>query len=198
MFYLLLVFEDLIWIFPAVRQIRGRLSFYFLSLACAGFIELVGLILPRFHIHAPRHFSPNFNIFVSILTIYFLFVSEALSKRKYILIALIPIVALMLIPWQSFRSATTILLICRIVIMGVFIKDLMAETAKRSQFSLFLLCLILYELSLVLRMGFGLAGTQVGLMYFYTSMIFETMLGIFFILFREDSRGIKIQIGKGA
>ncbi len=184
------ILENFVWLFPALSQRGKRLSFYFYILGGAGFVELIFLLNHR------SLFADEIAFFVSALTVYLLFENKRLRKWRYCFIALLLGVTTTAYFKHFGRFELYLFLLSRVVILGVFLKQLISDSLIKQQFNLFLVCLVLYELSIVLRIGFALTQTQVGLYYYLVSMSFETMLGIFFTLFREDSRGIRLKIGK--
>jgi len=52
----------------------------------------------------------------------------------------------------------------------------------------------MYELSITLRTFFGVTGTEVGYSYYIITMIFETIIGVFFIVFAENNPRLTLKM----
>lgn len=190
MFGFVLTMENAIWLFPAIRQIRGRYAPYFLVLGISGLLEIILL-----RAHSLRYIN-LLCVFASSLLVYFLIETDAIRKVRYVSIAFLILVSCGINQFCHGRPEIAISVLLRTAILGIFVKRLITETAIKHSFNIFTAFLILYELSIVLRFFFAITETQVGYFYFYTSMIFESMLGIFFFIFTEESRGMMVKIGK--
>lgn len=111
-----------------------------------------------------------------------------------LLIGSIGIILLPIYLNKNYRIYALIALIENFFILFTFLKIFFIETVRLRSFNVFVTVLIMYELSLIIRYFVGATGAEIGFYYYTISLILETVFGIFFIVFSEDNRLLKIKI----
>ncbi len=87
-----------------------------------------------------------------------------------------------------------VFLIMHAIILFIFIRKFLLEAVQFRAYGVFLASLVIYELSLTIRLFFAVTGTEIGYSYYIISMILETGVGLFFILFSEDDPRLAIRM----
>lgn len=85
-----------------------------------------------------------------------------------------------------------VVFIMHISIVVLLLQIALLDIIKKKQISLYPLFLVSYEANLVVRIFFALTNSNPGLYYFIIGTIFETLLGLFFCIFREDNQKLII------
>jgi hypothetical protein len=84
-------------------------------------------------------------------------------------------------------------IILRCVIITYFIYFLLKFLYEKKTLNYYFIILIIYEISLVLKMLTGLTNIQTGVIYYHLTTIFEILICIFFIFFNiENSPQFKL------
>jgi hypothetical protein len=172
------------WLFPPLRQFKGRYFYYFLVLALTDPIAL--FIAPVLKID---------NVFIHSLCSLLLLISivslDSLKKLISILILVIISAAFYFIVLQN---SLFILLSIHPVILIILIHRSLLFIADRFEINVFILTLIFYEISLIVNFIVFISGTDLGIIFFYLTVSFQILVAIFFILFRDDSHVLSIKI----
>jgi hypothetical protein len=138
-------------------------------------------------------------LYIPVLFFPVLFLIAFNLRRKlyiYVLVAL-SAVAIILFPFYFIGNQRGIALIALIensVILFTFLKLFFIETVASREFNVFIAVLMMYELSLIIRFFVGATGAEIGIYYYTISLIFETIIGLFFAIFTEESPVLKFKI----
>lgn len=181
--------SNILWLFPIIRQRKGRYSFFFATLSVAGAIETTLVFI---HL---QNFSNLTNVFVLILIIIFLIAQEQQKQFSlgFILLPVIWIGIILAIHSHKFEGMN--MLAFSIVIVGLFLRRLIIETVSNQYFNLFTVVLLSYIMSMALRTFFAITRTDVGINYYLFSILFEMICGLFFIIFTEGNPKLTLRIG---
>lgn len=178
-------FSMLIWFLPPFRQYNQKYFGYFLVLALtdpvALFLNLV------FHIHPLKPF-----IVLSFLLLLTLFDLNKPVTR------LISGIAFLLMTAASFYLTTPIanvlMIFCHLMILSVIIKHLARFIGKEQSISLFLIALVFYETTIILKMYVDLIKEANFTLNYFITTGFEIFLALIFILFRSDDKRLHLRI----
>lgn len=169
------------WIFPAIRQFRGRFFFYFLILAVADPLTIIAALLIGFNV------GPAQPLLISSLLVISLFDSESLKKNKYKLIGILTTCFIIALVSNSqtiyFTSIALLHIFIFYYILILFIKKNVDDKAV----NIFYIVLLLYELTNILKIS-NLAFEITNADEYHTlTSIFQVAIGLYFSLFRENS-----------
>ncbi|MHB8339341.1 MAG: hypothetical protein ACYC49_02015 [Ignavibacteriaceae bacterium] len=175
-----------VWLIIPIRQI-GKKHFYFFLAGISG--DIATLIVRMI-------FHSNSNLFV-ILFLFLGFISlfewNLIFKNKFLIIILI--VVLIFIEANSIHKLDIILIeIINIFIMIAFLTDFILHYTAKRIFSLPLILLVLYELTVVTKYISLITEYKNAYPYFIIASIFEAFVGLFFCIFKEDDPRIIIQL----
>ena len=180
--YIIAYISILFWIFPAIRNYKTDLFFYFLVWAIA---DPIVLLFPSFGI---KLFS-----FFAALT--FLSLKIMVKNKSFYNIFLIFILALNL--WTAFFSKNILYLTLafeHIIIAFIFAARLLAYVAFNSKVKVFHIILFLYEVSLVMKLILFVFDVKTGLSYYMLTNIFEMTIAIFFSIYKETDNKLTIDL----
>lgn len=171
--------SNIVWLFPAIRQFRGRYFLFFLVLALSDPINL--LITWEFHIKI---------LVLPVIITYVLFLSvisiEYLKKNFPILFVFF--LVLMTPPFLSSKVNiiyTQLVLVFTLILMTI-LKTLITAYVEQKKLNLFYVVLIFYLLTLILKYFNLLLGFADAYAFFIITSIAQFAFGLFFSIFRED------------
>jgi hypothetical protein len=176
----------LFWIFPAARQYKTNLFWYFLVYAFSDPIQLIVFTLSKF-IYGKLYI---FITFLLLLTVLFPF-----ENKKSIRIMTTVILSLVLFAFFSTKIFTTSLTIfIHVIITYFFIRRTFMFAAINGKVNIFHLFLLLEEISIILKLSAMLISLNPGLIYSIATGAFEILIAIFFTLYREDNPKLHIDL----
>jgi hypothetical protein len=180
--------ENLLWVFPAFRQIKGRYEAYFVLLAFEG---LFSSLIRLYHITNLINFL---HVGTSFLLPLCLLDRNRKSVFDYIYIASAILIIGVIIPEHRISMMMLTLIMLHLFIFTIFLKDFVWETVTNKAFDLYFIMLIIYELSILVRLFYAANGSSMGLYYYVVLTILEIFIGIFFTIFRENNPRLQIQL----
>ncbi len=174
-----------IWILPAIRQFKGKYSFYFIILALSDPLNFFAVM----YVGLPP------NILHSFATLG-LFYSIDFSKddmRKHWIFHLI---ILVLFIFLLYSMLNLILVICFFhgLIFYKFFKILIKSSYETEKLNIYHLFLVFYELSIVINLFVLISNSTQSLILYYSTLSFDFLVAIFFTLFKEDSATLLIPL----
>ena len=176
------------WIFPAVRQYKTELFWYFFIFA---FADPISVIITT-QIHYVSNI-PRTQIFLSFLLM--LSVLWSVKNKKSIKILLAVVLSLVLFSFFSNRTlAYSIMILIHVIITFFFIKRTFAFTANSGKVNIFHLILLLEEISIILKTSTILISLKPGISYFIATNAFEILIALFFIMYKEDNDKLFIDL----
>lgn len=177
--YIAIYASMIIWLFPAIRQYKTNLFYFFLILAledptCHLTTKLLGLF-DTTYIHS----------LASLLLFYSIeFKWDDIKKNWILNVILIVGFALWLF---MLPNHLLLVIIIHSLILGKFIKYIVIRLHNYSETNLFYLILIFYELTILVNLIVFLSENNIGYMLHYITLAFQFLIAIFFIVFRVDS-----------
>jgi len=187
-FYFLLYLEDFIWIFPAFRQLHERNRVFFGAYAISGIIQILCFM---FH-------NPYFALYTVFLTLPFVAFSfeefHLLSSFRFVAISFSSIVLILVKSTLPDYYCFSLLLIFLLIILIIFLRRFIIDVTKSFAINIFCLFIILYQLSALIRFFMVLSNTRAGTYYYFFSAVFETLLGVFFAIFKESDKRLFIKL----
>lgn len=167
-----------VWIFPPLRQFRGRFFYYFLIL---GLSDPVAMVLYYFNLEWS---IPLFVIFSAGLLL------SLPQQNKYLRLPyLIPALVLFISAVYFLQVSDLIILlgIIHMIIIYVLFKYTINYVYKNRRIQVFHLLLLSYEISLLLKFINLIFELQAGIVNYNFITGFQILLGIMFCFIREES-----------
>ena len=171
----------IIWIFPAIRQFRGSIFYYFLILALAD---------PIFYVHTTLFNAVGSNFL--ILTLNFLLFLSILSKKelhryRFILAGFFILAILVLVFDSNYQTAYSFVVLLRLSIFVKFFIIFIQKNVEDNAASIFYIVLLIYELTNIFKFSNFVFGITNATAYFIITSFFQILIGIYFSIFKEDS-----------
>ena len=175
----------IVWLLPAIRQYKGKYFYSFLILALSDPLTFFsGEVL-----QVPNYF---FHSIAGILLFYSIGTSNQ-SFLKYwkfnLLFILVFLFTLFTVPNLLF-----LILILHVLILSKFIKQSVIRLHQSGELNYFLLVLIFYEITVLLKVIVFISGTDMGILFFYFTVSFQILVALFFTIFREDSSILTLKL----
>ena len=175
----------IIWLLPAIRQYKGKYFYYFLILALSDPVDIFCgnvLNLPNYIIHS-----------IAAILLYYSIGTSTQSFLKYWKFNLLFIVVF-LFTLFTVPNLLFLILILHILILSKFIKQSVILLHQSGELNYFLLVLIFYEITALLKVIVFISGTDTGIMFFYFTVSFQILVALFFTIFREDSSILTLKL----
>jgi len=179
--YFIMLLSMFFWLFPPIRQYKTDLFWYFFILAISDPIS-VGLsragILSLLIGYAISGFILIFSLYGSY-------------RKNWHVRAILLILFIMLIPvfFMSSNYHYGIFITFHITILFFFLWHSVNFIGVHSKLNIFTIMLVLYELSLILKVVTLLSDVKAGVAFFFITDIFQMLIAVFFTIFKEnDSR----------
>jgi hypothetical protein len=190
LFLVFAIICNIVWIFPAIRQKGTLYGKYFLILAVLGFYTTVTWFI---QLHIPRLNNYSVIIFSAFLP-FSLLTKEEFRAWKYLYLLVLCVILVILYTSHRVEVETLVLIGLHLLVLTVFLKQFIWETVTDRAFNSFIIFLITYELSILIRLFYAANGSIMGLYYYFVSMIFEILIGLFFTIFRENNPRLLIHL----
>ena len=185
-YLVVLYISALVWIFPAIRQFKSDFFYYFLFIALC---DPFGLL----NVYFLHIIDPNKSLtIVSLLMFYASQYGERINLSKWILniiLALIYIYVLLYFEKQDIPNA-----ILHLFILYKFMKAALLNLHSEGELNFFYFVLVFYEISLIFSKIVHFSGTDAAIIVFISTISFQILIAIFFIIFREDSPALIFKI----
>lgn len=185
--YIAIYTSMIIWLFPAVRQYGSNLFYYFLILALADPIAY-GLLkifnIPALDTHT-----------IGGILLYYSIDIRWENIKKYWVLNLIIIIGFF-IAFFTLSNLLFLLIACHLLIFSKFIKYIIIRLHSFSEIDCFYLVLTFYELTFLVSFIVILSHTTIGYIEHYITLVFQLLIGIFFIIFRYNSRFLQLHLKK--
>jgi hypothetical protein len=182
----------LIWGIVPIRQKGGKYFLFFLILISGDIIANITFFSPY---PIKSYFATNF-FYISSAMLRLISVQEKkISSLSAIIILILCIVTITSeVHGLTYKHELAILSLFHFLFLLKFLQNFIIKFVKENNFSLFLGCLIFYEITATTKYfglitGFANAGY-----YLITTTIFEILIGIFFCIFRDDDPRILIKL----
>ncbi len=179
---------DIVWIFPFLRQRHSRFRNYFFLICVAA---VVSDLMELFHFRL--NFVDYFYLLISGLTLIAVW-KGGTFKKKYIQYILVLFVTAIAFAFRKGELAFVIFLILHVCIILIFLSNFVMESLSSKSINLFLIFIMLYELSLVSKIFMSLIYSVPSLYYYFFTTIFEIMLGILFCFIVESNPWLHIKL----
>jgi hypothetical protein len=175
-----------------IRQYKGEYFYYFLF---TGLDDAVTSLIVRNFLN---NNSNSFFISFGLLTLFYLLSKE--NFKKYIVLYGAIFIAVSIIDWNILLPTYNIYItaIIHLLIFILLFQRLIVSFILERKFNLFLFLIIFCELTTISKFITIISGISDSYAFFYTTTIVETLIGIIFIIFRDDNPRFIFRINKPA
>lgn len=155
----------------------------------------MGFVDPGSHIVAYFTDISGIQALQILNSFFFLALRPQINNDKLaISLTLIFLILSLLYPFYAMNIGSLIIAFSRFIIFLIFIKITIHSVAATSKLNIFYLMIILEEITLVLKISAGALFSTTGIQFFIVTTAFQILIGIFFIVFREDSPSLQINL----
>jgi hypothetical protein len=174
-----------VWLFPPLKQFRGKFFYYFLIQAIS---DPIAFTLIKLH-----YYNIPFYVVKDIFLMLCLWNLETAIKKSY---WIVPVLLLIyyFVYGIDYRIIYLILSVVHIGILYFIFKMATDDMLELKRVKVFYMVFILYELSLVLKFILQAAAVNLGSIYYFLTAAFDILLGIFFIFVSERNEKFAIPI----
>ena len=178
--------SSVFWIFPAIRNYKTKLFLYFLVLAVS---DPVGIIVVSLF----KSLSTELYVFLALLLIASLKVFFS-SRKLYLTILTIFFLMTVAVAFLPVNIRYIANMIEHTVVAFIFIGILLSYVAMTSKVKGYHIILVLYEISIILKILFIILNVELGLGYFYTTTIFQMLIAVYFSVYKETDNKLLIDL----
>ncbi len=184
--YIIVYSSVLIWLFPPFRQYRGKYFYFFMVLALEGLISVSLASLFHFNI------LKIYNI-INLVLIFTLFRNTLI--RKYWYSFFISLIVVFFINYYSdTRLIMFTIILAHLIIFYIILKNAAIDYNETSSLNIGYFILLLYEITIQLKFYLALINVHTGIFFFFITTSFETIIAIFFIIYKvEKSPKIRLE-----
>lgn len=187
-YYILTIFlSSLIWLFPPIRHYKKFFFFYFLILALSDIFIIVFLLLK---LTIPY----NLYLIISFLSLVSIQKIDFIKSKKVLIFILGIIIILISILYPKNVVTDFIFVLIHFLIIVNFLYFFVIYIADHQAINIFYLVLVFYELTVLTKFLELFSNDFDVTTYFILTTGFEVACGLFFCIFREDSRKITFQL----
>jgi len=184
--FIIICLSMFFWIFPAAKQYRTQLFWYFLVFAL---MDPVTMIIGS----TIKTSSPQMTMVLSFILL--LSVMSSLINKYSTRVLLLAASSLLLFSFFSSRIfATNLMILFHLTIIYFFIRRTFYFIANNGAVNIFHVFLLLEEISIVLKILAVLTEAKTGIAYFYATSFFQVLIAIFFTIFKEDDNKLFIDL----
>ena len=179
--------STIFWLFPPLRQYKGKYFFYFLILALEDIVAYFLIIALKYN------YLQVYNI-VNILLLCSL-IDKKIIKKYWYMIVFTTLLFLEINSLPNYKIIISSMIVIHLIILYIFFKTTAIEYNKRNYLNTGHFVLILYEITILLKFLILLGSFAKGEVFFYLTTAFEIMVAIFFTVYKvEESPAIKLNL----
>lgn len=183
--YLIGYTSRIVWSLPPFRQYKGKFFNYFLIMAMS---DPVASFLIRLG------YKNSFSVYAVVAAATLLSVIAVNKNIRFIpssSFILFTLAAVVFMPLAEVKLLTVAILL---VLIYFFIRHIVFFAVRYGYVSIFHILFLIYNASLVFKLVNNVLELQKGSLYFYSTTIFEIVLGILFCIFREDDKRFALSL----
>ena len=188
MIRILLLVCSFLWIFPAVTQYKTPYFKFFLILAVCTIVSIVLIFSHQLTLALYFYLPASFCLPFTLLQ------KKTIIKLKYFFILLGGILLYTLLDHAHYKHEFELMMFLDSITLVILLSTFVMDAITQRSLNIFLLVLVLYALSLIIRSFYAIVGTPLAIYNFFVSDVFELLVCLFFIFFKESSPSLRIKI----
>jgi len=173
------------WLLPPLRQYKEGLFLYFLITALMDPLNLFYVVIMgghQFIIHSISSVFLFYSINFSLINL----------KKYWYLNALYIIAVILALVYLS--NLLLLIIALHLLIFIKFFKIGIVTLHKFNNINIFQLALIFYEISVVINELVFISNLDIKVVFFYTTLFFQSLIAIFFTIFKEGNPRLNISL----
>jgi hypothetical protein len=183
---LMMSISMIVWSLPPLRQTKSKLFFYFL---------LMGFVDPGSHLVAYFTDISGFQTTQIINSFFFIALRNQINNDKLaVTLTLTFLILALLSPYYAMNIGSLIVAFSRFIIFLIFVKNILYSVATTSKLNIFYLMIILEEITIVFKLSATALYSETGIPFFIATSAFQILIGLFFVIFREDRPRLQINL----
>lgn len=181
----------IIWLGAALRQFPTKYRYYFLITAINDPLNMIlGSFLSDLHING------RLIMVINSVLIYYSILFFDKKKQSLFALLIMPLTAIIVYLFTNDPAFT--FFVIRIFIFFILFRIASVYLYEQRLFSVFKYLLVFYELTVLTNMFLVIAQDYASYNLFMTTIIFQILIGVFFIIFREDKSNLEFKIRDAA
>jgi len=176
--YVILYTSIVTWAFPPFRQHKTKYFYFFLILALSDPI----------HITLGRLLGVNRSYYyLSVTLLLVLSLIEFKVKKQILLGSFFVLIIIFTSLMGDTKVGYAVFVACQVVILIFFLRDLFIDIRENENINLFYIVMILYIVSIIIKMVFYIVYQSTGYLYLFITNIFQLLIGIYFICYNVNN-----------
>lgn len=177
-----------IWALPPFRQYKGKFFYYFLFVAIS---DPFSMLIHSYLRPVPSNISFVLALFGSLVSII------SINKRIRWTLVISVLVAVLTLGFSLPNwDIAYILCVLLFLILYYSTRHIAVFALKNRYMSFFHFLFLIYNASLLIKLINAMVDPYMGAVYFYSTTIFELILGILFCFFREEDKRFALKLSK--
>ena len=182
----------IVWIIVPIRQIKGTFFLFFLALIGGDIVTIIA----RFVFHSKTNIFYVISGLLCLISIQ----DKNISKLSKILLLSLCLISLALelydieFKQEFFKQQFSIMNLVDFLIFLKFLKIFIFKLVNEKSINFFLICLIFYQLTALIKILNFIGGAANASEYFIITTFFEIFIGLFFCIFKDDDPRIMIKL----
>lgn len=181
---LIIYFNILFWLLPPLKQFKGGYFIYFLIIAITDPIAQILYLLFKID---PSYIYTYSSVVLLLSAILYVYKPDRKSIIAYLVI--LSLISTIILLIHNLKLGLVLIIITHIAICILFIYRFWGKYFNRNVIYIFLLALIFYELTIVIKMFVYLFDVQTGLIFLYSTDILDIIICQYFIFFNFKNGG---------
>lgn len=178
----------IIWLVPPIRQYNNRFFNYFLLLAISDIISLFFIYLMNVNLSGIIFSTTSILIILSLL-------EKDTVKRYYVIFIIIIVINIVInIVHSTIKLYMSIVIVNYLIITLIILKKFILEYVEAKRINLFLVILIFYMSTSLIKIFNILIGFADATAFFIITTIAQIAFGLFFSIFREDNPKLMVKL----
>ncbi|MGA7723008.1 MAG: hypothetical protein WCA84_17715 [Ignavibacteriaceae bacterium] len=182
----------IVWIIVPIRHIKGTFFLFFLALIGGDIVTIIA----RFVFHSKTNIFYVISGLLCLISIQ----DKNISKLSKILLLSLCLISLALelydieFKQEFFKQQFSIMNLVDFLIFLKFLKIFIFKLVNEKSINFFLICLIFYQLTALIKILNFIGGAANASEYFIITTFFEIFIGLFFCIFKDDDPRIMIKL----
>jgi hypothetical protein len=181
---LIVYFNILMWLLPPLKQFKGGYFFYFVILALTDPLANIQFALTKL---SPFYFYGPASAVLLLSSLYYIHKLNKSSLKYYLLLFLVCTMLVLL--YRNLKTELILLILIHSNISLFFIYRFYEKYFYRNIMYVYLLVLIFYEFTIVLKLFVFLFDVKTGAIFMYSMDILEFFICFYFIFFNFKNSG---------
>lgn len=171
----------LVWLLPPLRQLNKGYFLYFLIL---GYSDPVALFLFTHKLLGVSYLHLLTSFLLASAVLYY---NKNLNYKWMVSFLLIYVIIILFFNYNFVRYSIALIHLFIVILMTIAVtKDFYLNKGIK----LYLSVILLYEVTIVLKFAALIMYNQIGVYYFYSTLVFELLFGLFFVFCNQKNSPI--------